>query len=184
MENLFNVSKYRNYLENYFVHAIDKNTVSQRKSAIDKYDDEFLQKIIDDTRTFIIYLLKEMKKQQNIYEEKIFIELDGFDEYNSIYNGCCGGSSADEIYFPTSFGPDFYVSKYLLKQFFQDFSVELVDDIYESYDEEFEMGCTYIYTKLYIAGFIKKFEDIVEDVLKDDRNQELVLKSVEKQSDL
>ena len=184
MENIFSVNKYRNYLENYFVHAIDKNTVSERKRAIDKYDDEFLKKVIDDTKAFIIYLLKEMKKQQNIYEEQIFIKLDGFDEYNSINNGCCGGSSADEIYFLSNFGQNFYVSKYLLKQFFDGFSVELVDDIYESYDEEFEMGCTYIYTKLYIAGSIKKFEDIYKDMVNDDIKQELVLKPNEKQSDL
>lgn len=166
MEEVFNLKQYRQHLSSYYAYKCDENTFEERKRYIDRhYTDEFLQKIIDNTKVFAEYLLNKMYEDQDVFNGYIFNYAKLIDGINESYitNNCIGGWSADKLYFPEGFEPGFIVSKYLLENYFKGFNV-LVDEVIENeivedYDD-FAIGSFYDIEKLVISGPLDTFLEI------------------------
>jgi len=174
MEDIFDFESYRDYLVNFYVYAYDEDTYLKRKMLIDSYSDDHLRKIINDTKTFIIYLLDKMKTENNVFENSIFTSFEVM-EVRFISNGCIGGYRADMLYCPLDFGDDFWVSYYLVRKFFADFRVYEGQEEHNYYDEEEEAGCIYIIPNISICGSVEIFQEILKNnILRKEKAKELV----------
>ncbi|MBR2677916.1 MAG: hypothetical protein IKE63_00670 [Bacilli bacterium] len=115
MNQIFNEMNYRNYLENTSVLPIDVDSI-EREERIDKYSNAYLQKLIDDTQKFAMYVLEELKKDKNDLEDSAYIKIQLNDE-DEIKSTILGVLLIDKLYNVEGFGEDFWISKHLLEEF-------------------------------------------------------------------
>lgn len=181
VDDIFDVGKYRQYLSEFSKYNSDISTSLERKLKIDKYSDEYLQKIIDDTRELVIYLIDKISQNNCPNRNLVHTTIELHEGYRYINNGCGGGWHADILYLPLDFGNDFWVSIYLLRKFLKEFKIEIIKDDLEYFDEVEQSGSIYPYTKLYICGQIESYEEI-RNTLKEQKSRELVkvLKLIQK----
>lgn len=163
MEDLFNVDEYRNYLESFFVYKYDEKTVLERKQQISRYSDEYLQKIIDDTETFIKYLVNKLMEEKHIFEGNIFTNVPIYDDNKYINNNCIGGWPADCLYHLADFENEFRVSLHLLKKYLGDARIDEDNTIIEDYDEDDDIGSFSVNSFLHISMPLEKFHEISEN---------------------
>jgi len=167
MEKLFNLNEYRKYLEEYYKYPCDKDKVLERKQAIDRYSDEYLQNIIDNTLEFIKYLINKMRQENKIFEGKRFTHIET-SEYNKyISNNSTGGWHADTLHCIVEFKPDFYISYHLLSSFLgPDSSIHederIIDNDSEYFDDILEIGSISYIPMLVISIPNERFSKIEE----------------------
>lgn len=129
MNQIFNEMNYRNYLENTAVLPIDLDSI-EREERIDKYSNAYLQKLINDTQKFAVYVLEELKKNKNDLEDSAYIKFQLNDE-DEIKSTLLGVLSIDKLYNVEGFDEDFWISKHLLEEFLNTtiyINVEYKDD--------------------------------------------------------
>lgn len=156
MKDVFDLKSYKNYLENYYVFSKDKNSLKV-KQAVEDYGDEYLQKIVDDTKTFALYLMNKLAKEKNNFVN-LKEEIKDIDQ--RIDNNLYGGFMTDRLYNPIRFGENFWVSEYLLKSFFKDLSLYVTLEANSIYNDE-EKTHTFTFTPyFYIEGKRDSFENL------------------------
>lgn len=140
IKSFIDIKTYRNYLEDFYVYPCDKNNKEQRKKYVDKYSDEELSKIIENTKLFIIYLFEKLENENYVNKDNTFTSIKISDKQIYIFTNCTGGSSPDVLYNPLDFGEDFYVSYYLLNKFLEGFIIYENFETFEEYDEDDSIG--------------------------------------------
>ena len=168
MKEIIDLKLYKKYLINYYIYPCDEIEYDQRKKRINNYyNDDFLDKVVKDTKKFILSILKNMgttvcEESNNVFYKELISSY----IYKDIYNGCFGGFNADKLICPDEYNCDFLVSMYIIEEFFGDhFKIDLVEDVREKYDEDDEIGYFDSTTYLYISGPKDKFLDIVDNDL-------------------
>ncbi len=161
------LDEYKEYLINYYRWPIDNNEDRRKERAIylsERYSDQYLQKIIDDTYSFIkdIFLSDTIKKGYCMFD---------VDENPSSYIKLAihGGGFSDNIYIDSE---KRCVSEYLLKRIFGEYLiVELRENEieYESGDDIFGIRCEY---SLYMQGFPQNVDEIKEKLF--GKNKKLI----------
>lgn len=177
MEEKVNLNRYKEYLNNYYIYPCDCDSIQKRKDYIKKYyPDNFLGKVVEDTKKFVLSLVRQMVLQMPDENDKVFVkEMVSSYIYKDILNGCLGGYHADKLICPDEFRPNFLVSLYLIKTYFgENFIFDLYDDIEDEYDEAEEVGSFSCATYLYICGSKKEFLNNIYNDL--DKNHKLVKK--------
>lgn len=164
--NIFTVEEYRKCLESYYRYPIDEPNFILRKKYIDKISNEQLQKIINDTREFIIYLLDKMQKENRTLNDKIFTYIEISENVEYISNNCHGGWPADILFNPLCFGENFWISRKILLSFFKDFTIYVHDDegAYPT-DDDKDVYTLYTITELHISGNVETFNRLCSDNL-------------------
>lgn len=162
-----NLDTYKNYLISYYYHECDNNDVKreERNNAINKrYSNEFLLKIIENTKDVFQTLLTTMHESGNFYQDNIFYSLHYFDD-NRISSNCTGGWCPD-IIINLDYEKKQCISLYLLRQLFGiSFHIYHDYDEIEYYNEEEDSGDLNVIPKLYITGKIQAFDLIYQQQL-------------------
>ena len=151
---MITLEEYKEYLIGYFRYEIDNSDIKKRERArtlLERYNDEYISKIINDTYDFI----KEI-----LYSEEIsngFYNLDLDDDTTMFVSlNITGGGFADTLYIDPK---GRIISRYILRQVFGN-SLEV--DIKEDIDEVKEGNViSYLYRfKLYLQGFPSNMGEI------------------------
>lgn len=164
MEEIFNEKNYRNYLENYYYHTIDKDNPN-RKKYIDKYSKEELQKIIDETKIFSDFVVQELRKEKDNLIDSVFMEVELIDE-KRISTNLTGGWAPDILYNPNGFGEDFWFSKHILEQYLQ-VKIDIIFKYVEYYNPEEGAGVIIDTPCIFIRMEKEQFEVFDKDVIFD-----------------
>ena len=130
-----------------------------------RYSDQYLQKIIDDTYSFI----KDIFDSDTLKKGYCKFEADE-NSSSSINLSIHGGGASDSIYIDLE---DRNISRYLLKKVFGSyFSIELrTDDIeFNAGDDIYGIKCEY---SLYMQGFPKNMDEIKEELLEKGKQKTL-----------
>lgn len=163
MDQIISIDEYRNVLIEYYKYNYDKDTYELRKRTINNsYDDEYLKRIINDTREIYEILLETLKKEGHTYEDKVYISIDIEEENINISNGCIGGWHSDTIYIFYVGNREYYISNYILNLFFKGFDIYVHEDIIERMEDEC-IGSFIPIRKL----FIRCKKDIYESFIKE-----------------
>lgn len=121
----FDLENYKNYMKNKYDAILDENiTEEQWNREVEQLEEEFLNKIIYDTKEFILCILKNKHTfvsdwvyvNVKIKNELCFVKSDNLEMCNPF----------DKCFQPLEFnkGKDLVVSKYLVSIFFQRFILE------------------------------------------------------------
>lgn len=172
MEDLFNVSAYRKKLIDYYIHACDntKESQEQRRKAIEKYEDSYLEEIIKNTYAFCLYILEKL--EENLIEGKTFFSFRLKEDKIFLYNYYTGGGCCDELFSPCEFPRNFWISMLLFKSFFEGCDIQKDEEVEEQYDEELDIGCEYFYPEINIIVSKEKLDALCEQY----KNEEVLLK--------
>lgn len=173
IENIFNLENYIKYLKEFYVYPYDKNTYEERATAIEKYDQEYLGEIVENTKKFCFEVLDKIKEENNIYRNQISTNIRLAEECCSIRNGCCGGYPSDIVVMPEESPDDFYISEYLVKHFFKGFQIYENYDIEELFNEEEQAGIEFLRQKLTISGPLEEF-NLLYDATKQELGEKLI----------
>lgn len=185
MNEIFNLENYKNYLIGVFHYEIDNNETSEnkrRKVLNNHYGDEQLQKIIDDTLSFSIYLL-----ECNLQNETRWCDIDLLEDADYIFLNLTGGWFSDTLYKINCKDSEITISRYLLKRFLgNDFKI--YEDSYgeetSDVDDDFEIYNEYYYPFIRIIGDFQQLEEKYQS-LKELKQNELIMvlkRKIEKQS--
>jgi len=156
----FNLEYYKEYLISFFRCEIDNSDIKKnerRKYLEQRYSDEELFEIIENTREFIMSLIEQITSNNVPY---IFVNLITSLEY--ISTNCTGGFQADTLIPIDEFDEGKFISKHLLKLVLgQKIFIETESEEIEVWDEVNDtiVGCIYEYPKLKIHG---NFEELIE----------------------
>lgn len=148
-EDIFNEQNYRYYLEKHYVYPVDKD--KNNKKYIDNYSKEELQKIIDNTKIFINYILDEIT-------DSLYLSIELSNE-KDIKTNLSGGYAVDTLYIPIGFGDNFFISKYLLEKYLQT-KINVEWEKYEYFNEEEQSGIEMISPYLHIKIEKYKLEEL------------------------
>lgn len=171
MEEVFNIESYKQYLTSFYVYPVDETNEEKRKKAIERYDISFLEKIIEHTQIFGFYTLKKLKEEHSIFDDHIFTSV-YIEKEDFLSNGCTGGFHADTLFSPTDFPKDFFVSRYLLQRFLEEFVLYDDEEEIEYYNEKEDVGGVLTYPKITISGSIEKFDTLYRQYI----NEENIVK--------
>lgn len=162
IENIFNLENYIIYLKEFYVYPYDEDTYEERSTAIEKYDQEYLGKIVENTKLFCLEILEKLKEENQVYHNQIFTDVYLTDNCCMIRNGCCGGYPSDIVFLPEAAPDDFYISEYLVKKFFHKFQISDDYDIEEEFIEEEQAGIELVHQKQTIIGSLEEFNLLYE----------------------
>lgn len=167
----FFLKSYKEYLIDFYVYGGDINAQKKRKAKIDSIDENYLIKIIEDTKKFILSVLDKMKEENAVFKGNIFTSVDISGKVEFISNGCIGGWPADELYDCEGLT----VSRHLLNSFFKDFRIEVSEDEEDEFDVDTQIGGLYYYLKLVISGKVEEFAKLYDNnELKRETEKDLV----------
>ena len=165
MLSIFNLDSYKEYLINYYFYECDNTESkkdSRRKLIEQRYSDEYLQSIIDNTKEFILNIIDTCN------DDYISIPIAYREEY--IFTNCTGGHHPDILIPIDEVDKSIKISKHLLDAFLgKKFSVFLDEDEEKYYDEEDGMliGISYFHPKLLITGdFAKKRKELRQELVR------------------
>ncbi|MBE6152289.1 MAG: hypothetical protein E7165_03135 [Firmicutes bacterium] len=165
MKDILDLKTYKQYLINYYKYTCDEDRGEYRKKYINThYDTKILDKVVKDTKKFILSIIKQMSMTISEKSDNVFYkEIVSSNVYKDIYNGSIGGFSPDRLICPDEYNCDCLVSLYMIEEFFgNNFKLDLVEDIHEEYDVDDEVGYFNLTTYLYICGPKDQFLDIVD----------------------
>lgn len=162
MEEIFNLETYKKRLIEYYRWPCDEGKYEERKKVIDKLDVHDLENIIHNTKIFCFYLLEKLKRENQTYNGNIFTSVYIEEKDKHISNNCGGGSPCDVLWLPKNFLPDCWVSRYLLRKFFEGFSIDDDFEEIEEWNEEEQVGIILYYPKIEISGRIEIFNSLYE----------------------
>ena len=158
--------EYKRYLVDYYRYEIDNTPLKReerKKGLAYSYSDEYLQKIIDDTYSFLNDIFNSSTIELGYCEFKV---LDA--RINEIYLNISGGYSTDFIY-PVSNGR--LISEYILQQIFGDnLIIDITEEVIEG-EEDDVVSLDYCFY-LYIQGFPKNMKELKEMYLGKARKKE------------
>lgn len=151
---LFNVNKYKDYLINWFYYPCDntpEKKAEREKILEQRYSDEYLEEIVQNTEQFIINFLEICLQEDTTY---IRIPLEFKSNY--IFTNCTGGWHPDVLVPIDSIDEGKSVSKHLLHKFFgKDFLIYFDENIIEYCDDEdpdMIIGSSYSIPEFVISG--------------------------------
>lgn len=175
MNEIFNLERYKEHLVSVYHYKMDNNEVSKNKriqNLKNHYGDECLQRIINDTQAFIIYLL-----ENNLTNETHICDIDLLEDPDYIFLNLVGGWFSDTLYKLNINGDDKIISRYLLKKFLdKKFRIEEDSRCETSLDEDdyYAIYSEYFYPFIRIIGDFQKEHEKLEE-LKKQKHEELVL---------
>ncbi len=168
MENIMDLQTYKEHLIDFYRWPVDANKRVIREQAIARIDDSRFQKILENTEEFALYLLEKMKEENSVYQDTIYISFTTSEE-KWIDNQCGGGFPADVLYPVVEFGEDYFVSKYLLTTFLENFRIWYDNDVIEEYDEREDVGGFRPNYQLSVSTTLANFQEIYEKYLKQEK---------------
>lgn len=158
--------EYKRYLVDFYRYEIDNTPLKReerRKNLVYSYSDEYLQKIIDDTYSFLNDIFNSSTIELGYCEFEI-----SYNRIKEIYLNISGGYSADLIY-TVSNGR--LISEYILQQLFGDnLIIGITEEVIEGEEDDVVSLDYYFY--LYIQGFPKNMQELKEKYLGKSRKKE------------
>ena len=158
---MISLAEYKQHLINVYVWPIDGNIdeIEKRKIIInEKYSDEYFEKIISDTNSFICDVLSS-----ETLEHGYFIKYIDDDTTSNIYLNLHGGWNSDTLFVDDSTGR--IISRYLIEQTFgSHLQIEVKCDEIEDTSDEDILSYYYRYY-IYMQGFPENIDEIKKDFL-------------------
>ncbi len=166
------LEEYKKMLIGYYRQRADENTYEKRKRNIEtKYSDEFLDRVVLETKEFISFLLNKINTEKKTVDDLIFfklerpVSLNGEELCDHISNGCYGGWYSDNLYSVICENKIISVSDYLLRSFFgENFKIYWSSEIQNRYTSSETAGCEYPLYYLCFIGPVQEFNQILNDV--------------------
>ena len=149
---MFKIEEYKKYLIDYYCNECDNNELkrNKRKEYLERnYSDEFLQRIIQDTLSFISFFV-----ENNFNNKKGYIEIDLLENLGGINLNISGGWFSDVLYSFGTYENELIISRHLLEEFLgNNFRIEedhKVEERVDIFDED--VYTEYYYPLIRITG--------------------------------
>ena len=162
---MITLDEYKKALIEHYYHLCDAGSEKEYQRSINLatyYKDELLQRIIDNTYSFVEHLFNSTAIEDGYYYEELEDDVSFY-----IKLGLTGGHSSDYIIVDSN---DQMISEYIMRKIFGNIEFDVEEDITtyeaESHDDYDVMSfCSRIY--LYIQSFPKNIDEIKDRFLKD-----------------
>lgn len=173
--DIFNIDKYKNYLINHFRYEMDNSDERKkyRKNYLEsQYSDEFLQRIVDDTLSFIIEFI-----ESNLHNIHNYMDVDLLEDAGYINLNLIGGWFSDTLYSIGTEESKKIISYHLLHKFLgTSFRIEEDYNTYAVVDkgDDFDIYNEYHYPFIRITGDFSLLKSKYDE-LRELKQKELIL---------